>query len=215
MEGCGGQAQTERRAAETRAERRPDQTRPGVGAWCRPSAAQHSQRPRRLLQSCHAGAQINISRQGDEAIDEQLVMAAQGGAGHGDASWVAMLDLERATGPDRTWRGNGKEMGRSFASSCGLLLPCSLHFGCSKQMDERRDACATAATMMAHGGSQETRAAIDFCLATCAFLRVWMQRGNRRWLEAARLDSTVVETLFFQFLVRESSAKLRAGRSAV
>lgn len=102
-------------------------------------------------------------------------------------------------------------MGRSVASSCGLLLPCSLHVGCSKQMGEGRDACATAATMMAHGGSQETRAAIDFCLAASACLRVWAQRGNRRWLEAARLDSSVVETLFFQFLVRESAAKLRAG----
>lgn len=78
-------------------------------------------------------------------------------------------------------------------------------------MGEGRDACATAVAMMAHGGSQETRAATDFCLATCAFLRVWMQRGNRRWLEAARLDSTVVETFFFLFLFRESSAKLRAG----
>lgn len=55
----------DRQAAETRAERRP-----GVGAWCRPSAAQHNQRSRRLLQSCHARAQINISRQGDEAMDE-------------------------------------------------------------------------------------------------------------------------------------------------
>lgn len=101
VEGCGGQARWID-GQQTRAERRP-----GVGAWCRPSAAQHNQRPRRLLQSCHAGAQINISRQGDEAMDEQLAMAAQRGTAH-DASWDAILDLERATGLDGRQR---KEMG--------------------------------------------------------------------------------------------------------
>lgn len=91
------------------------------------------------------------------------------------------------------WEGRrtGRERERKWDEVLllhGLLLPCSLHVGCSKQMGEGRDACATAATMMAHGGSQETRAAIDFCLATSACLRVWAQRGNRRWLEAARLE---------------------------
>lgn len=127
-------------------------------------------------------------------------MAAQREAGHADAWWATMLDPEKAAGLDGREKGNGTK----FCFFGGLLLPCSLHFalctlhfGCSKQMGEGRDACATAATMMAHGGSQETRAAIDFCLATSACLRVWAQRGNRRWLEAARLDSSVVETLLF------------------
>lgn len=74
-----------------------------------------------LLQSCHAGAQINISRQGDEAIEQQM-MAAQREAGHGDASWAAMLDAGRAAGQDRTGTGRGREeMGRSFASSWAIV----------------------------------------------------------------------------------------------
>lgn len=137
-------------------------------------------------------------------------MAAQRGTAH-DASWVAILDLERATGLNGRQR---KEMGQRFLllGYCYLIL-CTLD--AVKQMGEGRDACATAMAMMAHGGSQETRAATDFCLATCAFLRVWMQRGNRRWLEAARLDSTVVETFFFSFSVSRKLSEAQGGSSAV
>lgn len=71
-----------------------------------------------------------------------------------------------------------------------VLLPY-FQLQSNKLMDEERDACATVTMTIAPGGSQETRAATDFCLRrACACLRVCLQRGNRRWLEAARLEST-------------------------
>ncbi|KAL7944787.1 hypothetical protein V8C42DRAFT_81298 [Trichoderma barbatum] len=86
------------------------------------------------------------------------------------------------------WAGLGGRQGKgTFLVRLVTLFFCVVQ---QKLMDDERDACATVTMTIAPGGSQETRAATDFCLAACASLRVCLQRSNRRWLEAARLEST-------------------------
>lgn len=65
----------------------------------------------------------------------------------------------------------------------------------NKLMDEERDACATVTMTIAPGGSQETRAATDFCLRrACASLRVCSAERQSAMVRssATRVDS--VET---------------------
>ncbi|KAK1246913.1 hypothetical protein MKX08_000715 [Trichoderma sp. CBMAI-0020] len=108
-EGCGGQTQSDGQAGsgESSAATR---CRSVVSPEC--GATQPEQRPRRLLQSCQAAAQIiSISRQGDEAT-EAAARERPGTQTHRGRCWIR-------GGPG--WTGERKEMGQSDAASWAIV----------------------------------------------------------------------------------------------
>lgn len=95
-----------------------------------------------------------------------------------------------------------------------VLLPCIQLSAVqsNKLMDEERDACATVTMTIAPGGSQETRAATDFCLRrACASLRVC---SAERQSAMVRSSATRVDSVETRERAEELSAAVQcSGRS--